>query len=139
MKEYKNMYQLSFGQYIGVLVDERLMKKLTKIQSETAEKIKELLINNLDGVERYSWTIANNENIEGLEEKFDQETRILNFIENADAYQKTVHIRDNLGEMFNVKKIKNLYRLQDADWFENRKLAAQEHAEFLMKQGDDND
>ena len=96
MKEYKNMYEISFGQFVGVLVDEKIMKKLTKLQNETAEKIKELLINNLDDVERYSWTISDNENIEGLTDKFDQETRILNYIENADAYQKTIHIRDNL-------------------------------------------
>lgn len=138
MKEYKNMYQLSFGQYVGVLVDERLMKKLTKIQNETAEKIKELLTNNLDSVERYSWTIADNENIKGLEAKFDQEKRIVHYIEKADSYQKTIHIRDCLGEMFNVKKVKNLYRQESDDWFESRKLAAQEHAEFLIKiEGDE--
>jgi len=57
-KEYKNYYKMDFGSCCGVLVDEFLMKKLSKSQYEMQEKIKSLLANNIEHIESYSWSLA---------------------------------------------------------------------------------
>ncbi|UXR86189.1 hypothetical protein [Staphylococcus felis] len=74
MRVRKNMYEMNFGGYIGVLVDESLMKKLAKIQYETKEKILELLENNPESYREYSWTIAEEP------KEFSQEDRVLKYI-----------------------------------------------------------
>src|SRR5690625_5168585 len=54
----KNYYDVSFSRHSGVLVNERLMRKLVKIQYRHMQEIKRLLVNNLDDFEVSNWTLA---------------------------------------------------------------------------------
>ena len=125
-KEYKNYYKISFGTYSGVIVDEMLIKKLSKLQYETQEKLKELLINNLEHVETENWSLAYPRGEQTSFEYvgmqiFPKQDRI-----------KLIH------NMFSIRKIKHLYRT-DMKWsLENLKLMEEfakkdmEHEEIIV-------
>lgn len=124
MRIRKNMYEMSFGQYIGILVDEELMRKLTKIQYETKEKILELLENNSESYKEYSWTIAEEP------KEFNQEDRILRYINDKDhTFEMSLDIK--LKDMFNIKKVNNLYKVNGNSYTEVREQAEAEHTEHL--------
>lgn len=120
MRIRKNMYQMSFGRYIGVIVDEQLMKKLTKLQYETKEKILELLENNQDSYEDYSWTITDEP------KEFSQTERELLYID--DDWMSPLDKR--LNNMFNIEKVKDLYRVE-GKYNESSEKASAEHTEHL--------
>ena len=97
-KEYKNYYKMDFGSYCGVLVDEFLMKKLSKLQYEMQEKIKSLLANNIEHFENYSW---------GLTYPFGKQADFhyigMDFTTKADSIPY-------VDDMFGIRKVKHLYR-----------------------------
>ncbi|MBT2818506.1 hypothetical protein [Staphylococcus coagulans] len=122
MRVRKNMYKMNFGSYIGVLVDESLMKKLAKIQYETKEKILELLENNPVSYSEYSWTISEEP------KEFSQEDRISNYIYD-EIFETSLDFK--LKNMFNIKKVNNLYKVTGNSYPELREQAEAEHTEHL--------
>lgn len=61
--EQKDLYNLSFnGVHVGPAIEEKVMRKLVKLQCEYDRKIKEILLNNIDDVYHQGWTL----NTEGL-------------------------------------------------------------------------
>lgn len=108
-KEYKNYYKMSFGLYCGVIVDEMLMKKLSKIQYETQEKIKSVLINNLEHVESENWSLAYPDG---------EQTSFQYIGMSTNSKQDRIKLIHN---MFSIIKVKYLYRT-DMKWsMENNK------------------
>ena len=98
-KEYKNYYKMDFGSCCGVIVDEFLMKKLSKLQYEMQEKVKHLLTNNIEHLENYSW---------GLVHPLGVQTDF-HYI-GMDSSSKSDRI-SYVKNMFGVRKVKRLYRI----------------------------
>lgn len=121
MRIRKNMYKMSFGQYLGVIVDESLMRKLTKLQYETKEKILELLENSPDSYEDYSWTITNEP------KEISQTERELLYIDEDDWVSP---LDKRLNNMFNIEKVKDLYKVE-GKYNEASEKAKAEHTEHL--------
>ena len=122
----KNFYRLSFGTYVGVLVDEKLMKKIARLQFETKERLLDLLENNENHmIEHYNWTIADEP------KEFDQCERTLNYITNNNFHTK-LGIR--IGDMFNIDKVTHLYDASHLEYPLNGETAKQEHTNYLKKE-----
>ena len=98
-KEYKNYYKMDFGSCCGVIVDEFLMKKLSKLQYEMQEKVKHLLANNTEHFENYSW---------GLVHPLGVQTDF-HYI-GMDSSSKSDRI-SYVKNMFGIRKVKRLYRI----------------------------
>lgn len=61
--EQKDLYDLSFnGVYVGLALEEKVMRKLVKLQCEYEKKIKEVLYNNLDNIHFQGWTLNSEQN-----------------------------------------------------------------------------
>lgn len=118
----ENRYELSFGKYVGVLVDEELMKKLAKIQHETKEKILTLLENNKDKYWDYSWSIA-----DGLE-SISQTERTFKYVDHEEKY---ITLDKRIAEIFDIKKVDNLYDVGKLGHVKTREQAELEHVEHL--------
>ena len=118
----KNMYKMSFGQSVGILMNEELMKKMAKIQNETQEKIMELLENNPDSHVNYSWSIA--EEPSGVQ----QDERTLHYI---DRSERCTSLEDRLKEMFGVTKVKDLYDVGSLEYNDASEQAKKEHTHHL--------
>lgn len=118
----ENRYALNFGNYVGVLVDEELMKKLAKIQYETKEKILTLLENNKDKHWDYSWSIA-----DGLE-SISQTERTFKYVDHEYKYRT---LDERINEMFGIEKVENLYDVGKLGHVKTREQAELEHVEHL--------
>ena len=118
----KNMYEMSFGQSVGILMNEELMKKMAKIQYETQEKIIELLENNPDSHVNYGWSIA--EEPSGVP----QDKRTLHYIDRSERYMT---LEDRLKEMFDVTKVKDLYDVGSLEYNDASDQAKKEHTRHL--------
>ena len=118
----KNMYKMSFGQSVGILMNEELMKKMAKIQYETQEKIIELLENNPDSHVNYGWSIVEEPN--GVQ----QDERTLHYIDRSERYTS---LEDRLKEMFGVTKVKDLYDVGSLEYNDASDQAKKEHTRHL--------
>lgn len=58
MKSDEKFYDLTFGHYSGVLLREKLAKKLEEVLNRHKQEIKEVLTNNLEDLEVSYWTLA---------------------------------------------------------------------------------
>lgn len=121
-KVRENRYEMSFGNYVGVIVDEELMKKLAKVQYETKEKILELLENNKDKHWNYSWSIADEP------EEVEQGERSFKYIDHG---QQHLALDRRIRNMFNIKKMNALYDVGNKGWPGTRELAEKEHIAHL--------
>lgn len=122
----KNFYKLSFGSHVGVLVDEKLMKKIAKLQFETKEKLLDLLENNEEHmIENYSWSISE----EPVE--FSQNDRMFDYVNNGTYITR---LDKRIGEMFCVRKVDHLYDVSNLEWPASREVAMQEHTNYLNKE-----
>lgn len=54
----EKLYNLSFGQYVGVLMRKELMRKVAKLRSRQIYELKKLLASNLDLLEVRHWSLA---------------------------------------------------------------------------------
>jgi hypothetical protein len=59
-RSIETMFDMPAGQYCGVLLRKRLMKRVLKLQNEYEFKIKQLLASNLDELQTSNWTINDN-------------------------------------------------------------------------------
>ena len=118
----KNMYKMSFGNIVGVMMDEELMRKMAKIQYETQERIIELLENNPDSYTDYSWTIADEPS------EIDQDNRICHYVDKSPGYSP---LGNRVREMFNITKVKNLYDVGDLIYSDANEQAKKEHTRHL--------
>ena len=89
---------MDFGSCCGVIVDEFLMKKLSKLQYQMQEKIKSLLANNTEHLENYSWWLVHPL---GIQTDF-------HYI-GMDSSSKSDRI-SYVKNMFGIRKVKQLYR-----------------------------
>lgn len=122
----KNYYKLSFGSYVGVLVDEELMKKIAKLQFDTKEKLLDLLENNEDHmIENYSWSIADEP------KEINQSDRIFNY---ARTENYKISLDNRMREMFEIEKVKHLYDVTHLDYPFDKETAQQEHTNYLNKE-----
>ena len=123
----KNFYKLSFGSSVGVLVDEKLMKKIARLQFATKEKLLDLLENNEDHmIENYSWSIADEP------KEINQSDRTFNYVI-TENYKTSLDKRMN--EMFGIRKVEHLYDVSNLDYPIAGETAKREHADFLNKEG----
>ena len=120
----KNMYKMSFGQNVGILMNEELMKKMAKIENETQEKIMELLENNPDSHFNYGWSIAKEPS------EVQQVERSLHYIDRSERYTS---LEDRLKEMFGVTKVKDLYDVGSLEYNDASDQAEKEHTRHLKK------
>ena len=120
----KNMYKMSFGKSVGVMMDESLMKKMVKLQYETQEKILELLENNPDNYTNYSWTIAEEPS------EIEQHNRVCYYIDKSPTYSS---LEERTRKMFGVTKVKDLYDVGNLKYNEAMEQAEKEHTKHLMK------
>ena len=123
----KNFYKLTFGNYVGVLVDEKLMKKIARLQFETKERLLDLLENNEDHmIENYSWSIADEP------KEISQSDRTFNYVR-TENYK--ISLDKRMSEMFGIRKVEHLYDVSNLDYPTAVETAKQEHADFLNKEG----
>ena len=118
----KNMYEMSFGSIVGVMMDEELMRKMAKIQYETQERIIELLENNPDSYTEYGWTIADEPS------EIDQHNRTCYYVDKSPSYSS---LGNRVREMFNITKVKNLYDVGDLIYNDASEQAKKEHTRHL--------
>ena len=118
----KNMYKMSFGSIVGVMMDEELMRKMAKIQYETQERIIELLENNPNSYTKYGWTIADEPS------ETDQHNRTCYYVDKSPNYSL---LEDRVREMFDITKVKNLYDVGDLMYNDASGQAKKEHTEHL--------
>lgn len=113
MRENKNYYSVSFGIYLGVIVNEKLMRKATKLLRKQDEELKQLLLNNLDDLEVNNWTLAHPNG----------EEQAINYISKNNYETKEERI-DVISKIQSVTKIDHLYRCEE-------KEAIEEHMELF--------
>ena len=124
MRIRKNYYNFSFGQYCGVFVDEKTMKKISKLQYETYEKLMEILENS-DEVYASNWSISKEP------EDRDQNDRIVNYFD--DGCKDDLKYRlPSLKELFGIRKVDNLYKVSGR-YTDSSELAKKEHTKYLLK------
>ena len=56
MKMNQNYFELVMGGSVGLLFNEKMMRRLVKIECQFLDKIKDVIANNLDDCCVYSWT-----------------------------------------------------------------------------------
>ena len=126
---YKHYYHMSFGRYMGVYVDEYLMKKLGVVQNQLRVEILELLENNPDHFyEHANWSIA--EETQGLS----QQERTYHYVESP-TYPAELKYR--MKDMFRINKIDDLYDFTDEEisslpYKERRKIMDKTHTDYLL-------
>ncbi len=126
MKEFKNMYNFSFGGYCGVIVDEKAMKKIAALQYETSCKLKEILSNS-DNVFSSDWSIAEEP------EELDQSERTFNYVDTENSSDIVKSRVENMNEsLFKIEKLKELY-FCEGGYVDSRKQAQKEHTEHLIE------
>lgn len=124
MRIRKNYYNFSFGQYCGVFVDEKTMKKISKLQYETYEKLMEILENS-DEVYVSNWSISKEP------EDRNQNDRIVNYFD--DGCKDDLKYRlPLLKELFGIRKVDNLYKVSGR-YTDSSELAKKEHTKYLLK------
>ena len=120
---------MSFGSYMGVYVDEYLLKKLAVLQNQLRVKILELLENNPEHFYEYTnWSIA--EEPQGLSQK----ERTYHYVESP-IYR--AELKDRMKDMFRVNKIDDLYDFTDEEisslpYEERRKIMDKTHTDYLL-------
>lgn len=115
---------MSFGQTVGVMMDESLMKKMAKIQYETQEKIIELLENNPNSYVNYGWTIAEEPS------EIPQDRRTCYYVDKTERY---FSLENRVKEMFGVTKVKDLYDVGNLKYNDASNQAKEEHTQHLTK------
>ena len=126
---YKHYYHMSFGRYMGVYVDEYLMKKLGVIQNQLRVEILELLENNPEHLyEHTSWTITEEP------KESSQEERTYHYVESR-TYPAELKYR--MKDMFRINKIDDLYDFTDEEisslpYEERRKIMDKTHTDYLL-------
>ena len=78
MRINKHYYEFTFGGYCGVLVNEKTMKKIAKLQYETNQKLLSILENSED-VHSYGWSIADEP------KEISQSDRTFHYIDDGDS------------------------------------------------------
>lgn len=126
---------MSFGSYMGVYVDEYLMKKLGVIQNQLRVKILELLENNPEHFyENTGWSITEEP------KEFPQEERTYNYVENR-TYPLDLKYR--MIDLFQIIKIDDLYDFTDEEisslpYKERKKIMDKTHTDYLLSVNEEN-
>jgi hypothetical protein len=124
MRINKNYYSFSFGSYCGVIVDEKTMKKISKLQYETKIKLLEILENS-ENTQSYSWSISEEP------KEVSQGERTFHYIDgNYDTKQRLGLI----GEIFDISHIKDLYQVSGG-FVDSLNRAKEEHTNHLINLG----
>lgn len=117
----KNMYKMSFGNSVGVLVDEYLMKKLVKLQYKHKMEILDLLENNSEHQCYYGWWISNEP------KELPQDERTFYYVDE----RWEVDTNRRLSNLYDLEKVKDLYKTEETRWEEMKKALEDEHSEWL--------
>lgn len=131
---YKHYYHMSFGSYMGVYVDEYLMKKLGVIQTQLRVKILELLENNPEHFYAHTnWSIA--EEPQGLSQK----ERTYHYVESPTYHAE---LKYRMKDMFKIIKIDDLYDFTDEEisslsYEERKKIMDKTHTDYLLSVKDE--
>ena len=126
---YKHYYHMSFGNYMGVYVDEYLMKKLGVIQNQLRVEVLELLENNPEHFYEYTgWAIAEEP------KELSQVGRVYHYVESQTHH---ANLKDRTKNMFNIIKIDDLYDFTDEEisslpYEERRKIMDKTHTDYLL-------
>lgn len=121
MRINKNYYNFSFGAYCGALVDEDTMKKIAKLQYETYDKLKTILENSK--VLNIDWSISEIEEVD-----LPQNIRTFNYAETNKDFDR-IHL---LKDLFNIKKVKDLYFVEAKNGVIAMEIAEKEHKDHLL-------
>lgn len=125
MRINKNYFNFSFGMFCGVLVDEKTMKKIAKLQARVADELKTIL-HNAENIHVSNWSIADEP------AELEQKERILHFIsKNNDEMSLKYRLDVTVNDVFNIRKAKHLYMVDEEDIIKDREQAKREHVEFL--------
>ena len=126
---YKNYYNMSFGSYMGVYVDEYLMKKLAVLQNQLRVKILELLENNPDHFyEHTSWGITEEP------KALSQGERTYHYVESPTYHAE---LKYRMKDLLQIEKIDDLYDFTDEEisslpYEERRKIMDKTHTDHLL-------
>lgn len=118
----QNRYTLSFGSSVGIIMDEKLMKELAKINYQSMEKILTLLENNEEHYWNYDWNIAKEP--KGVA----QHERTYYHIDYSDRF---LTLEERIKEMFNITKVKHVYDVGNLGWPEKMEVSELEHTKHL--------
>lgn len=125
MRVNKNYYNFSFGQFCGVFVDEKTMRKIAKLQAKTLDELRNIL-HNAEDIHASNWSIADEP------AELEQQERILRFISKNNDEMYLKHRLDvTVNDVFNIRKEKHLYVVDEEDIIKDREQAEREHTEFL--------
>lgn len=126
VRVYENYYNMSFGAYVGVLVDEKTMKKIAKLQTKTMHELKSILFN-ADNVKIANWSIADEPSYKS------QSERTLHYFDDKSNKENVKeHINRNISNMFRIRKEKSVYQVTGC-YSDSRELAEKEHAQYLKE------
>ena len=120
---------MSFGSYMGVYVDEYLMKKLAVLQNQLRVKILELLENNPEHFyEHTSWSITDEP------KESSQEERTYNYVESPNY---PAELKYRMKDLLQIRKIDDLYDFTDGEianlpYEERKKIMDKTHTEYLL-------
>lgn len=88
IKSNGKLYSLSFDRYHGVLLPERIMKKIVGISAKYADEVKKILYENKDDLYEYNWTTATKMN----GDKIEKQKVIVYTTESKDNLEKNISL-----------------------------------------------
>ena len=131
MKDHRNYFELPFGNSVGLLFSEDMMKRLSKIEAKFLNEIKDVIANNLDECHVYSWTGVKTHSESG----FCFPT--CHYIDEEDTNEEKLRRMENfhlLGKNL-VRRVNHVFLVEGRN-IEARKQCEREFIEFLEKQGE---
>jgi len=69
IKSDERLYSFNFGNYCGILLPEKVMKKLAKLFTKYTDEVRKVLYENKDDLYEYNWTLANKMNGNKIEKQ----------------------------------------------------------------------
>lgn len=119
MRIQKNYYNFSFGQYCGVIVNEKTMRKISALQSKTYDALMQILKND-DDIHIASWSIVDEP------KEISQSERTFNYSDDESPERRFELLR----ELFGIRKINDLYFVKGM-YMDSMIQAKKEHEEYL--------
>ncbi|MEW6006136.1 MAG: hypothetical protein AB1695_12560 [Stygiobacter sp.] len=115
IKSNERLYSFNYNGYCGVLLPEKVMKKIMKLFVKYTDEIKKVLYENKQDLYEYHWTLANKMNGDKIEiqkviiyttkSKQDLDNRLSIFQAPKPKYEPEVFIVENRQEAEEIAKL----------------------------------
>jgi len=91
--ETEKFFNMPAGWYCGLLLRESTMKKMQNLLFKQTQEIKELLMDSLDDIEAYEWTLAYPNSAQTVVHYFDADSIVKEKTERIDLFDKAVILK----------------------------------------------